>query len=87
MDQPTRNGSPLYGALDRFAQFFVEPLFLEEALNRELKAVDSENKKHRQSDTWRLYQLNKSLSNPKHPSATFPLAATGLFTTTLWLAA
>ncbi|KAJ9639866.1 metalloprotease [Coniosporium tulheliwenetii] len=63
--------SPLYGALDRFAQFFVAPLFLEETLDRELKAVDSENKKNLQSDTWRLHQLNKSLSNPKHPFCHF----------------
>ena len=59
--------SPLYGALDRFAQFFVAPLFLSETLDRELKAVDSENKKNLQSDNWRLAQLNKSLSNPQHP--------------------
>ncbi|KAL2004579.1 hypothetical protein VTN00DRAFT_3315 [Thermoascus crustaceus] len=58
---------PLYGALDRFAQFFVSPLFLESTLDRELRAVDSENKKNLQSDTWRLMQLNKSLSNPEHP--------------------
>ncbi|RLL97604.1 hypothetical protein CFD26_106184 [Aspergillus turcosus] len=59
--------SPLYGALDRFAQFFVSPLFLESTLDRELRAVDSENKKNLQSDLWRLMQLNKSLSNPAHP--------------------
>jgi insulysin len=58
---------PLYGALDRFAQFFIAPLFLESTLDRELQAVDSENKKNLQSDLWRLMQLNKSLSNPKHP--------------------
>ena len=29
--------------------------------------MDSENKKNLQSDNWRLSQLNKSLSNPKHP--------------------
>ncbi|OAP64900.1 hypothetical protein AYL99_00872 [Fonsecaea erecta] len=58
---------PLYGALDRFAQFFVKPLFLENTLDRELRAVDSENKKNLQSDGWRLSQLAKSLSNPKHP--------------------
>ncbi|KAH7042656.1 a-pheromone processing metallopeptidase Ste23 [Macrophomina phaseolina] len=71
VDLSTKNGSPLYGALDRFAQFFVEPLFLEETLDRELKAVDSENKKNLQSDTWRLHQLNKTLSNPKHPFCHF----------------
>ncbi|MCJ1315976.1 Insulinase (Peptidase M16) [Xylographa vitiligo] len=64
---PSDGESPLYGALDRFAQFFVAPLFLSETLDRELKAVDSENKKNLQSDNWRLSQLNKSLSNPKHP--------------------
>ena len=59
--------SPLYGALDRFAQFFISPLFLSSTLDRELKAVDSENKKNLQSDNWRLSQLNKSLSSPQHP--------------------
>ncbi|KAK5154964.1 hypothetical protein LTR04_005901 [Oleoguttula sp. CCFEE 6159] len=62
-----KSQAPLYGALDRFAQFFISPLFLEETLDRELKAVDSENKKNLQSDTWRFHQLNKSLSNKKHP--------------------
>lgn len=63
-EKPT---SPLYGALDRFSSFFVSPLFLESTLDRELRAVDSENKKNLQSDAWRMIQLNKSLSNPAHP--------------------
>lgn len=66
-----KKASPLYGALDRFAQFFIAPLFLEETLDRELRAVDSENKKNLQSDMWRLYQLSKTLSNPKHPYCHF----------------
>ena len=61
------SSSPLYGALDRFAQFFIAPLFLSSTLDRELRAVDSENKKNLQSDTWRLAQLDKTLSNTKHP--------------------
>jgi insulysin len=68
--EATTDGStepPLRGALDRFAQFFISPLFLAETLDRELRAVDSENKKNLQSDNWRLAQLDKSLSNPKHP--------------------
>ena len=32
-----------------------------------MNAVNSENKKNLQSDVWRLSQLAKSLSNPKHP--------------------
>lgn len=65
------NLSPLFGALDLFAQFFIEPLFLPSTLDRELHAVDSENKKNLQIDTWRFNQLEKSLSNPKHPYCHF----------------
>ncbi|KAJ1565819.1 Insulinase (Peptidase M16), partial [Nowakowskiella sp. JEL0078] len=57
----------LSGALDRFAQFFIAPLFSEGSTDRELNAVDSEHKKNLQSDSWRLYQLDKDLSNPSHP--------------------
>jgi insulysin len=55
-----------YGALDRFAQFFISPLFLVETLDRELMAVDSENKKNLQNDMWRIYQLSRTLSNPPY---------------------
>lgn len=65
------NPSPLLGGLDRFSQFFIEPLFLESTLDRELRAVDSENKKNLQNDGWRLFQLEKSLSNPNHPFCHF----------------
>lgn len=63
----SKDGSPLWGGLDRFGQFFISPLFLEDTVDRELKAVDSENKKNLQNDTWRLHQLNKALANPNHP--------------------
>ncbi|KAI5283391.1 Insulinase (Peptidase M16), partial [Ascosphaera aggregata] len=65
--QQLKEKSPLYGALDRFAQFFIAPLFLRETLDRELHAVDSENKKNLQSDSWRLSQLSKAVSSSKHP--------------------
>ena len=57
----------LEGALDRFGQFFVAPLFSRLCKDREIKAVDLENKKNLQSDMWRLYQLDKLLLNPRHP--------------------
>ncbi|RYN22620.1 A-factor-processing enzyme, partial [Alternaria tenuissima] len=63
----SKDESPLWGALDRFGQFFINPLFLEDTVDRELKAVDSENKKNLQNDTWRMHQLNKALANPEHP--------------------
>lgn len=57
----------LEGALDRFSQFFISPLFSKSCKDREIRAVDSENKKNLQNDMWRFYQLDKLTSNPKHP--------------------
>lgn len=51
----------LEGALDRFAQFFINPLFNEGSTDRELQAVDSEHAKNLQNDAWRSFQLSKSL--------------------------
>ncbi|SPO45716.1 related to STE23 - Metalloprotease involved in a-factor processing [Moesziomyces antarcticus] len=68
------------GALDRFAQFFLEPLFDPSCSEREIKAVDSEHKKNLQSDMWRGFQLDKSLSDPTHPYSHF---GTGNYQT-LW---
>ena len=39
--------------LDRFAQFFICPLFNKDSVDREMNAVDSENKKNLQNDMWR----------------------------------
>lgn len=65
------NSDFLTGALDRFAQFFISPLFLEDCTDRELKAVDSEHKKNIHSDNWRIHQLEKDTSNPNHPFNNF----------------
>eukprot|EP01138_Halocafeteria_seosinensis_P003331 gb/GECG01003407.1/.p1 GENE.gb/GECG01003407.1/~~gb/GECG01003407.1/.p1 ORF type:complete len:1092 (+),score=141.62 gb/GECG01003407.1/:1-3276(+) len=61
----------LEGALDRFAQFFVSPLFTEDCTERELNAVDSEHSKNYQSDFWRLFQLDKSTSDERHAYSKF----------------
>ncbi|AAS52737.2 AER053Cp [Eremothecium gossypii ATCC 10895] len=74
------NHENLYDALDRFSGFFSCPLFNESSTEKEIKAVDSENKKNLQNDMWRLYQLGKSLTNPIHPYHKF---STGNFET-LW---
>lgn len=58
-------------ALDRFAQFFIEPLFLAESTDRELRAVDAEFQMCHQLDEARLEQLNMSLSNPRYPYINF----------------
>ncbi|XP_022743488.1 insulin-degrading enzyme-like 1, peroxisomal isoform X2 [Durio zibethinus] len=54
-------------ALDRFAQFFINPLMSADATMREIKAVDSENQKNLLSDAWRMIQLQKHLSLESHP--------------------
>ncbi|KAI0690596.1 insulin-degrading enzyme [Cytidiella melzeri] len=59
--------SSLHGALSRFAPFFHSPLFSASCTARELKAVDSENKKNLQNDIFRMFQLNKHLTKPGHP--------------------
>ncbi|KAG4427089.1 hypothetical protein IFR05_017428, partial [Cadophora sp. M221] len=59
-DAKANETSPLYGALDRFAQFFIDPLLLSSTLDRELRAVDSEHKNYLQMDEWRLLQLKKT---------------------------
>ena len=52
------NADHLDGALDRFAQFFINPLFTESATNRELNAIESEHSKNINSDGFRLYQVS-----------------------------
>lgn len=61
----------LAGALDRFAQFFLAPLFTEGATGRELNAIDSENAKNLQSDQWRMAQLTRWMASPEHPQHKF----------------
>ncbi|KAG2373620.1 hypothetical protein C9374_011909 [Naegleria lovaniensis] len=58
-------------ALDRFAQFFISPLFAENAIMREVEAIDKEYKKNLQIDSRRLYQLMKESCNEKHPFKKF----------------
>ncbi|KAJ2744851.1 metalloprotease [Coemansia sp. BCRC 34301] len=62
----------LEGAIDRFAQFFISPLFNADCVNRELKAVDSEYKMNLQNDGRRFYQLQTRTTNSAHPISRFP---------------
>ncbi|XP_041865501.1 insulin-degrading enzyme-like [Melanotaenia boesemani] len=61
----------LQEALDRFAQFFLCPLFDESCKDRELNAVDSEYDKNLKNDVRRLFQLHKTTANPNHPFSKF----------------
>jgi len=65
------NSAGFRPALERFSQFFVSPLFTATAVSREINAVDSENSKNLQTDSWRFNQLEKVRANPAHPVAKF----------------
>ncbi|CAM9473320.1 unnamed protein product, partial [Discosporangium mesarthrocarpum] len=64
--------SHLREASDRFAQFFMSPLFSESAMEREMQAVDSEHKNNLNNDEWRIFQqVLKATANQKHPFSKF----------------
>ncbi|GAD88368.1 peptidase M16 family protein [Vibrio halioticoli NBRC 102217] len=58
-------------ALSRFSQFFISPLFNQEALDKERQAVNSEYQMKIHDDSRRFYQVQKELVNPLHPFAKF----------------
>jgi len=58
-------------ALDRFAQFFVAPLFSAEYVERERNAVNSEYLSKLKDDGRREWDIYRALMNPEHPSAKF----------------
>lgn len=61
----------LWGAVDRLAQFFVAPLLLASAVDRELQSIESEFMLHKNSDSTRRQQLLCSCSCREHPMAKF----------------
>merc|ERR1712151_386633 len=61
----------LQGALDRLAQFFITPSFNESAVERELRAIDSEYINGISSDNWKESQLMKSTADSNHPFSKF----------------
>uniref|UniRef100_A0A9L0TPF4 Nardilysin convertase n=1 Tax=Equus caballus TaxID=9796 RepID=A0A9L0TPF4_HORSE len=58
-------------ALDRWAQFFIHPLMIRDAIDREVEAVDSEYQLARPSDANRKEMLFGSLARPGHPMGKF----------------
>jgi len=70
-DDINETSEGLKGGLDRLANFFVEPMFEEDMVERELRAIDSEYRNGKTSDGWRNYQFLKSIANQKHPFSNF----------------
>jgi insulysin len=54
----------LFEVLDRFAQFFIFPLFTKSSTQREMHAVDSEHQKNLNNEHRWLWQVTKDLTNP-----------------------
>ena len=61
------------GGLDRFAQFFISPLFKQECVVKELNNVHSEFLMNMTKDGWRRHHLLKSLSDQRSPNAKFSI--------------
>ncbi len=62
-------------ALDRFAQFFVAPLFDAAYVEREKNAVNSEFQLYLKEDNWRGFHVGKQTLNPAHPASTFTIGS------------
>lgn len=58
-------------AVDRFAEFFKEPLFNPSGVARELQAIDQEYAKNVQNDDFRLLYVTKAFAPPEHPNHDF----------------
>ncbi|NHN37802.1 peptidase M16 [Pseudomaricurvus alcaniphilus] len=61
----------LDSALDRFAQFFIAPLFTPEYVERERQAVHSEFRAKIKDDYRRQLDVYRQLARPEHPLAKF----------------
>ncbi len=57
--------------LDRFAQFFISPLFDSAYVEREKHAVQSEYQLQIKDDGWRGFFAQKPAFNPAHPASRF----------------
>lgn len=62
--------------LDRFAQFFVAPLFTAKYVDSERQVVHSEYQSKLRQDGWGLRSAQKQVANPKHPYAGFNVGST-----------
>lgn len=62
-------------ALDRFAHFFIDPLFSEKYVDRERHAVNSEYQSKLRDDGRRGYSAGKRVMNPHHSMSQFAVGS------------
>ena len=65
------NHDALEEGLDRFAQFFISPLFDKNFVEREMNAVNSEHEKNLQDDFWRGRMVRRANHADGHPRQKF----------------
>ena len=65
--------SQLEGALDRFSQFFIAPLFNADYVMREREAVNGEYRMQIRSEGWRGQAARRLAYNPEHPASHFSI--------------
>jgi insulysin len=63
--------------LDVFANFFVSPLLVEESIQREVNAVDSEYQIDVAEDAWKLFHILTLLTREEHPLSQFSIGNRG----------
>ena len=61
------NSEKLEEALDRFSQFFIGPLFNEDAVKREISAVNSEYEKDKGIPGWHWLLLLRHVADSRSP--------------------
>ncbi|KYQ54449.1 Insulin-degrading enzyme, partial [Trachymyrmex zeteki] len=61
----------LEGALNRFVQFFLAPLFKEDTTELELNAINSEHELHLTNDLKRFNRFEQSSASSSHPYSKF----------------
>jgi len=62
-------------ALDRFSQFFINPLLSKEFVEKERENVDAEFKLKLKDDIRRLYDVHKETINQQHPFSKFSVGS------------
>lgn len=76
------NNEALPEALDRFADFFIAPLFSPEYVEREVNAVESEYRARIKDEDRRVLDATQQVLNPDHPFRKFTVGSLSTLTST-----
>jgi len=59
--------------IERFSEFFTDPLFDSKGAAKEMHAVNQEFEMHKDQDGYRQYMVSNQLANPTHPKSRFTI--------------